>query len=585
MRFLTKYELLQPVTSGVVESFVARNVASDERVLIHTFDGLEAFASQSPIEWAMKSYRCLAPPLLGELIEAGRYPQTAQAYLICRLPPDPAALQEWIWRYRVHCGETRDSSHLNAESSAAPLFGSADTAPLGELTKAFLGSSTADVDTEGRVISPDTADPAARGRSDRPSWSLHPAGAFSKEFLSGFDEGAQPPPPAAKTVEPPKESSLPGAFTAQFLAATGNKPVAASDPNPPAPQLTVAASSLKSDQQPEGAPQSPVSQLMSNPIDEPENSVPLAKTGTGEFSKFFRGPFGSPSPPAASAPEPVVPLPRREEKGEFTQLFGSGKQQVRFEDSAVNPLVEPPQPREAGSFTELFRTQEPAAPKPEPAAGPVFPAESASVSQVEEIPWRLSSATPSVPPPAVFSPAPREASDLPKPAALPDIEPTFAGRPPRDAGATQAFVPAGGRPAPEPPLPAGPSEYSQVIAAKPEPAAIKPVSSASPAAGGQAASAPQFSAPLPPLQMPVMTPPSPQMHSAPMPQMQAPPMPQMQAPHIPQMPAPAMPPAPTPPAQLGPAGAPRVSYLPLIIAMNVLLLAAVALVLYFALHR
>ena len=583
MRFLAKYELLQPVTSGAVETFVARDVDSDQRVLIHMFNGLDAFAALPASEWAVKSYRGVGPPILGELVEAGRYPQTSQAYLICKLSADPAALQEWVLRYRVHCGETRDSSHLTPESSPAPLFGGADTAPLGELTKAFLGSSTADVDAQGRIVSQTGGDPALRQRSGASNWSRHPLGAFSKEFLSGFDEGVEIlPAPAPSNTPLPADSSRTGNFTAEFrLATTENQPIMPADAKPPRPQPPNPLPLSKADAEPynfAASPSSPISEISPRPVQQPfENPVPLAKTGTGEFSKFFRGPFGSPAPAEASGPEPVTPVPRREEKGEFTSLFGSGRQEIPLGNGALSPLVEPAQPQEPGSFTELFRVQQPMAAKPEPLAAPSLSAEPAPISDAG-IPWRLTAATPL--PASVASSSPAPPAPPPQSVVAPEVGATFSGRMPRGAGATQAFVPMGGR-APAEPLvtPAGPSEYTQFVTPKPpppEPVAVHPAAVAPGAV--QMPAAP----PLPPAPMPaqVVAPPAPQaqLPQAPAPQIQLPQV-QLAPPQL------QLPPAPAPAPQPTPAGPAQVSYVPLIIAMNVLLLAAVALVLYFALHR
>lgn len=613
MKFLNKYELMEPVTSGAVETFVARDLASGERVIVHMFAGSEVLPDNPAVQWALQSLRGLAPTPMGSIIEGGRYEQTRHAYLVTKFPADPVALQHWIRFYTMQAEATQPTINTPVPGSPvnAPRGSDKPKEPVGEFTKAFFGSATSDVDSQSTSASSKLAenkkipDPAE-------NWSRKPAGAFTKEFLSGFDlavEVKKPAEPASHAKEPRKPQS----FTAEFLMA-GNEDRQTHDK--PAPKKD-SISALFSEQGPVSSPLPLTAEAQKTGTDESALST-TRKSRTGEFTKFFRGPFGGQSTSGTPADMNIAPPPRtREKAGEFTQLFGSPTKSAPNKESGF--LLEPAAPSQSGNFTELL-------------GAPRARSDSQS-DQVEDTPahrdeidWNQPSSqtaestfrvgpspgsfretgTPmagSVPPRAVAESTALFANEIAWDRPAP-VRPTAAGAasPPEipanspaagepiakasgasKAGATSVFTPPGGPTASPLPEPTGPSEYTRIIS-PPNPAPPEEAKPASPAAPG----APAFSLPhvaIPPLAMPhAPTPVMPQVHAPQPPHLQMQPPVPMQVP-MPPMQAPQAPSAPRSPSASGAAAGQTFPYWPLIIVMNVLLILAVALILYFALKH
>ena len=626
MKFLNKYELMEPVTGGAVETFVARDLASGERVIVHMFAGSEVLPDNPALQWALQSLRGLAPTPMGSVIEGGRYEQTSHAYLVTKFPADPVALQHWIRFYTMQSESTQPTLNTPVpDSSAKTQFSSAlekPKQPVGEFTKAFFGSATADVDSQpssgsGKApqqkLIPDPAD----------NWSRKPAGAFTKEFLSGFGLEAEikkASPPASATKEPKKPQS----FTAEFLMA-GSEARAAEEK--PAVPKKDSISALFGTQAPTNSPLSTASEGKQPGGDVLDFSAPAGNASTGEFTKFFRGPFGGQS--TSGAPAGMnAPSPRpRDKAGEFTQLFGPAAKSPPLNESGA--LLEPAASKQSGNFTEVFgsvRTggdnqaeasrstpssgeneidwNQPAPSQPprpdssfvgeahdrtatfrEPGAPPNGSISSRSVGEstalfANEIAWDRPA------PPRAAGSGTGSAEPIPRSSSPTALQQVTASSGATKSGATSVFTPPGG-PSAAPPVPSGPSEYTRIISppnpAPPEEA--KPAPPTGPA--GPAFSFPQVA--VPPLAMPKAPTPA-------MPQVQAPQPPHLQYPHLPQpmpmqvsvpaMQAPQAPAAPqAPQASAATATPQKFPYWPLIIVMNVLLIVAVALILYFALKH
>jgi hypothetical protein len=584
MTFLTKYELLQPVTGGAVETFIARDIASGQRVLVRVFDGLDVSGDQSPTQWALQSYRVLAPPLAGELIDGGRYKQTPKAYLISKFPADHTALRDWIRLYQLHARETQGSARNVAPQPQADFLSGQDTptrnqqpdqiaGAKGDQTKAFLGATTADVEAQNGAKCPEKADreplPSDDGRRTNQA-----TGAFTREFFSGLDGHPYAETPAApKALEPQKQPGQAKSFTSEFFLAQGNNPSPQSDPG------GLGRNSAQDNALP--LPPSTTSR---------EGADSRSKGGTGEFTKFFRGPFNAersaslPTP----IPETVDQVARNQERGEFTRVFGSGKTGAPPEVDPID-LVEPSEQREPGTVTRLFGSHGSTNSKeePEPLIGaPLRSLEPSSQDQGQRRRWDESS-------PDLRAPARENISSYPPEVPAPQygafsgVENTLPGPSSQSDGATQVFTPKGSRSVSDPePIAAGPSPYTVIISGpSPPPDASQPSPFASAAPSPNAMQAPpSFVAQVPVVRQPRMpsTPavlPSQFPPSMQYPQMQYPPAPQgpISPPNL--MTPPQMPPTPQPRLPL-PA---RVSYWPLVIALNILFIAAVLLVLYFAL--
>jgi len=345
----------------------------------------------------------------------------------------------------------------------------------------------------------------------------------------------------------------------------------------------------------------------------PDPIVPEAsRPALGSFTRAFRE-LSAKSDASANSPAPLAPAPQPGGPGEFTKLFQSvqapnqrGSSSIESSPAPFAPPSQPPATRPTSgnpdSLTQLFAKSDPA---PEPGGSAWSP-----VSRIEPAfpaaPVRLEE---SLPAQGGFtqlfqalnqSPVTPKAADLPQ-TAPPQSSPGAAGGftqlleslSQKEPAAPNTPLPASSLP-PASPLPpiqsgppsspgaapvvpsaAGPGEYTRVISAS----ALRESQARIAAAAG----------PTPNPAQPVARPPMPQMPGQPaMPQMGiggAASPPQMPAPPafaFPQMQAPPPPPAAAPAPQ--PGGLQK--YLPLILLVNVFLMLAILLVLFFVLrHR
>ncbi len=300
-------------------------------------------------------------------------------------------------------------------------------------------------------------------------------------------------------------------------------------------------------------------EFMSLGEDEPKPPVnaPASAPAPGAFTRMFFSdvsPAGSagktPDPRSASEdttqllPESPTPMSARAQQGAFTRMFGQ----------SGAPVAPEPQQQQPGPFTRMFQNGD--------GAG--------------------TSSPPTKPTPPVREPAtpmyqhPQPASPEPvRPAPVAPARPAAAREP-----ATGFFSEDRAR-VPRPVAPAGPSDYTKVIAA---PSFARP---ASPPAPPAPVNAPPVA---PPPAMPAAMPPPPPVQGYPAPPYPAAPAPPpYTAPAPPPYAAPApapyavpAPPAPQPPAAPHPA-APSRSWMPFIILINVLFLIAILLIVVFAL--
>jgi hypothetical protein len=259
----------------------------------------------------------------------------------------------------------------------------------------------------------------------------------------------------------------------------------------------------------------------------------------GEFTQLFRttlgdvpaappqpprAPAAAPSPPpvrpsaapprvpAAAPPPPPPPPPQHAEPGpgEFTRMF----QAEPRADSAVMPALPPPsalpapQPAPAaGEFTRMFQASPqaaPAPPSPQPPAGPagLFPAQPA--------PGYAMPAPSPVPSPALGGRPAGEFTQLfgspGAPGAAAPVVPAAPPPPARAQGATGVFsTPIGGPPALGARPSAGPGEYTRVFGAQssyaatdvsPGQAAPPPPQTSAPPPGATAAPAAKSQMPM-----------------------------------------------------------------------------------------
>ncbi|HUD65498.1 MAG TPA: hypothetical protein VMQ17_13005 [Candidatus Sulfotelmatobacter sp.] len=560
MKFEEKYELLESLTSGKVETFVANDKLRGERVVVHVLHCDPQKPNQPTVQWVLDSFRRVAPEPAGLVLETGRYDGTLYAYLVTKMP-DKAVLRGWVQQYNVQAKDTQELLIPQAKPEAQT-----DTA-------------TAEI--------PQEIKPAALVRDIPPEIKpVEPARVpiqFTQVFRE-FESHAVPSAPSA----PAKEPELPPPPVPDL--SVPNLPV----PNLPFPNLGAAENPSGLRAAPAwdaGAPtplvppkQEPkfTSSVAPARADVPVQSFPAAppkpavgdRSKTGEFTSFFRGPFHVEGPSESPTEAiPRSPLSSREMEaprksvGAFTEMFGPI---TPAEQSQPSSKVAGSEPAGSGSgsgsssgFTGLFADSEILSRKPTPAAPPPPAGLPRALSDTPATP----SAAPREPRVAPHPAAPAAAvfTSLPPPIPVPPKPPSVIPAAPAGDGATGVFsTPTPSAPSPsEPVMASGPSPYTQVIS-------VRPPNAAGGAAGSQKqppARAPGASI-FPPPTMP------------PLPSMAPPPMPQ--APAIPKFAAPASPAIKPPKVETAKA---PVSYWPLVLILTVLLFMAVLLVLYFVLKH
>jgi hypothetical protein len=522
MKFGDKYELLESLTTGAVETFVANDKVRGERVLVHILHGEPQKPNQPTVQWVLDAFRRVAPEPVGLVLEAGRYSGTLYAYLITKLPEE-TAMRGWVQQYKAR---PRDAQE----------------------TTATLASPTSDSKAP-------TSDPRLKELPQ--TWQSSP-----------------PLPIQPVPIQPIPTAPLPTMGTTADESRIRTAPAwGAEAPQSPGPPKTEPIAGTPAESfRPDFAPRNFPSEVAAPPV-----IAPPAKEGPklGEFTSFFQGPFRG----DASSEIPTV-TPRQEAPrktgGDFTSVFGSAKPQPE------EPLPAPgiAGNESAGSFTGWFNaepsrmsstTTPPSTGLPRAAVDPApgFPAPSAQAPNFST----PSFSAPKPPAPVFPAPVPPKEAFGP-PAAAPPIFPTpTPSMPPASAlpseGATGAFSRPAGEPAAATPLapPSGPGEYTRLISVRaPNPAGEAAGASNAPAG---AAGPPAFA--MPSMPVPAMAPP-------PLPPPPVPPKPALAAPKAPKLP-------PVPKAPNVAAPEPPVSYWPLVLTLTVLFFIAVLLVLYFVLKH
>jgi hypothetical protein len=567
MKFGEKYELLESLTTGAVETFVANDKVRGERVLVHILHGDPQKPNQPTVQWVLDSFRRVAPEPVGLVLETGRYSGTLYAYLVTKLPEE-TALRAWVKQYRA---QARDTQEIPAPPAPPTPESKAPTAEM----------AMKDLPQRPVSVNPVPVPPVSM-----PPVSVSPVSVT--QLLRDFD--------------PPAKSAAPSAPLRD--AEASSFPV----PTRPLPPISSAGGQSGLHSAPPWAPES-----ARTPV--PPKTDPIA----GSPAESFRPDFA-----ARNFPSPVAPPPKEGPKlGEFTSFFqGPFRGDVPSETPAVTPRQEAPQ-KPVGDFTSIFGSVKPQREEPPPAPGIAGnePAGSFTGWFTPEISPRMSSTTspPGLPrananpapglsaqplpasglhspdaadiglPSATFPAAPKDPFPPPKPASyVAPAPPIFpmpvpssppVPRPPSVTppalgpdGATGAFSRPVFESAPPPQeIPSGPSSYTRIISARP----ANPADAAS--AEAPAAGPPAFA--MPALAVPAIAPP-------PLPPPPVASKPAFAAPAAPKMPAaPKLPAAPKAPKLEAAAPAPPVSYWPLILILTVLFFAAVLLVVYFVLKH
>lgn len=522
MKFGEKYELLESLTTGGVETFVANDKVRGERVLVHILECETQKPNQPTVQWVLEAFRHVAPEPAALVLETGRYSGTLYGYLVTKMP-DEAALTKWVQLYRAQARETQEI--------VAPL--ARPTSESESPTAEMIFKERPQV--PGGVTPPVFREFSATPKPDKPS-------APSKEA-----EHPAQAPPNAKPV---------GDRSAVRPAADWN----AVTPGISAPGK--ADSNL-------GSPADSFSSAFAPRCLSSEPKPPAIKDGPqpGEFTNFFQGPFRVEGPSETPSGSPQQIEPPRKSVGEFTAMFNP----PRADEPSPAAGVAGNEPPGTG-FTGWFGNPNIASRTPgmsgtPPAGGlprsvfdepPAFPAPPKEpFVPPQPVPYVAPTPVVSVPPP-VFPPPPPPAFPTPQPPS-PAMEkpPVMPRASSASDGATNVFKgPASEPPVSQPGPASGPSPYTQVISLR---------------RSVGAAEAQKQGAPNSPVGFP-----SPSMPSVPA---IAPPT----MPAAPAMPKKAVPPAPK--LGKGALPEAPVSYWPLILTLTVLFFIAVLLVLYFALKH
>jgi hypothetical protein len=576
MKFADKYELFEAVTTGRLETFIGEDVARGERVLVYIFDAPIKKADQPTVLWVLESFRALAPEPPGLVIATGRYGATSYAYLVSQVPDD-LALQQWKRAYESSIAETREiPAPQEAIAPQLPAANTLSTVNDGEKSRPASASPPANPPTSFFGLGLPTERDSSPSKE---SVKLGGASSDDPKEVGGINFGPRQDTPRTE----------PGEFTKQFFVGSlPAQPPANQLPLKPAAPLEASASSvLPRDLAPgpadAAAPKAGNLGPSFGPVDGalpdlggftalfrpnirpdipevndgPKRVDAARNVDTGkasDFTTFFQGPFDGER--SAEIPDvlPNLSSPRQGRvAGEFTQIFGSGKDSpFAAMSSSISPVEEIRGRSEPGSFTRSFAGADNLSSTVEPLSiveskgkgnggqkPPVFP----------EPNWTQ----------PVASPA--EAAPDPSPIA-PKVTPPER-RPSIQGGATQLFSAPGGHSAPSlPPPPTGPSEYTRIISgglAGLISSEEQPVAEQGPAAAAGG---------LPAFKMPAQAVPA---------------APKIAAPQAPKLPA--APAAPKLPPVGGLAPKPKASYLPMIIILNVSLIAAVLLIVYFAIKH
>jgi hypothetical protein len=118
MKLTEKYELVEPVTSGRINSFIARNLATSEQAVVHLFECAKSKTGQPAAVWVLQAFRCIAPSPPGVVSEAGTSETGSLAYVITSMPTT-AALRAWVQAYKISTETTQEFDEGKAGSTAS----------------------------------------------------------------------------------------------------------------------------------------------------------------------------------------------------------------------------------------------------------------------------------------------------------------------------------------------------------------------------------------------------------------------------------------------------------------------------------
>jgi hypothetical protein len=445
MKFGEKYELLESITTGGVETFVANDKVRGERVLVHILECEAQKPNQPTVQWVLEAFRHLAPEPAALVLETGRYSGTLYAYLVTKMP-DEAALTRWVQSYKTQARETQEipvpAPRPTAESEA-------QTANMATKEPSRFSAPTPQAEPVLPSAVAKVPQPVAKVKSAADLSAVQPA--------PNWDAITSPRSPAkAEPNSGNSESPFSFAFETPNVPSETNSPVANNSPKPG--EFTNFFQGPFRVQGPSETPGAP-----SPPIEPPRKSV-------GEFTAMFNAPRTAEPPPEAG-------VAGNEPAGSFTQLFSKPRDSSPISSGNAIPasnVVQGPVEDAFSAFPE---------PQKQPFVPPLPPSFATPKPPIVPVPMPIVAAPPSVFP---LPPLPNPVMNpLPSPAVSPS------------QGATNAFNHFPSAPTPvQPPPPSAPSAYTQIISVKSRAGSAGAQKEASNSAG----SLPSFSAaPAPPM--------------------------------------------------------------------------------------
>jgi hypothetical protein len=529
MKFGEKYELLESLTTGAVETFIANDKVRGTRVLVHILDCGPQRPNQATVQWVLEGFRRLAPEPVSLVLETGKYSGTLYAYLVTEMP-DESGLRIWVDSYNKHAADTQESTAPTEkpapESPTAVQEIAAKEPPSPVPVSVPFTQMFRDYDSQAKARAPIVEHKIVERKEA---------------------EAPMSPPPSLPPLPLPNLGVAGGP--------SGLHSAPPWDPGNSSISVPAREETLKT----RGGVDAPVAEVGPNRFPT-ETLSSSGKSGPkpGEFTSFFQGPFRGDTPseiPSISR----EPAPPGKKVGEFTAMFGAPMPPPERPAPALEPALENDAPR----FTDWFdRPPDPVQPLP-PAPLPITPPSSVNNSNVGDSSFSPQPARDPFfppPPPVYVTPVPP-----PYPAPLPQIplppapvveKPPAVPAPvisPSSGGATRAFQTMANEPVPTPPPVAHEeSAYTKIISVRP----AESTDAKQPAAHAQTAAGSFPSMPIPKIKPPAMPAP----------------------PKLPQLKIPAPPPPPKAPKVAPPS---PVSWWPLIFTLTVIFFVAVLLVLYF----
>src|SRR5258708_14159984 len=244
MKFADKYEILEMVTSGRVSTFLARERASQEAVVVYTFECAGAGASELSTASIISRFCALAPNPPGIIVKAGFDEPSSSAFITTKMP-EAVALKAWVGAYQSFSNSNAKPGTLpgvSAPGAETPVV-KPTSRPVGDETaelsaeelRAFLANSGPSKPPPVESASEDMGCVTAAFSLDTPASAAPQSGG---EFTRLFREpNTFEPVQSRRPVTPPPAAKPNDATDAIFGEVLGGSPLgghkAAAPPAPP----------------------------------------------------------------------------------------------------------------------------------------------------------------------------------------------------------------------------------------------------------------------------------------------------------------------------------------------------------------